>query len=145
MDQVNIGKDELTLLAYLHEHCKGFSHTYKIRPDEVRSAISMSEADFRKASTFLTGFDLIGVDEKGVFSGQKRSVLIGVWLTSRGENFMRQLEADLAAELAKVPESKPGMALKITTAVAGGLWDVSNKVIASVLATYVNRATGMTP
>ena len=145
MDKVNIQKGELELLAYLHEHVEGYGEHDRLRAEEVIKAMGVTAADFRKAATFLREFGLVGIVEKPHRSTSSQGVMMGgIWLTGQGENFMRQLEADLAGKLATAPDAEPGTATKITTKVAGWLYDVSKDVIADVLATYVNRVTGIT-
>jgi hypothetical protein len=96
---INISADELTLLAYLHEHATGYTPadilTRKPMQDMLTS-LNLSLPEFRKQVTFLASFGLVGVSEI-VFTNTMGggAEINGVGITGAGENYIRELEAEL--------------------------------------------------
>lgn len=102
----NISEEELSLLAYLHEHAKAYGQHGRFGPKEIIDALKFDDTTFVKHVSYLVEHDLIGIktmDVSTMKTGPKHRI-IGVWITGTGENFMRELEA------------QPGIARKITVA-----------------------------
>lgn len=96
---VNITTDELRLLAYFHEHATGFNDSHRWSHQqipEIIAAIGTTEADFRKSLSYLKSFGLLGAKYINADTmNSSGAIIAGIWLTAEGENYMRQLEAEL--------------------------------------------------
>ncbi len=119
----NINDDELSILAYLHECAKAFGEHGRFEPKEIMQALKLDDPNFVKHISYLVEHDLAGIktiDVSTMQTGQKHRI-IGVWLTGKGENFMRELEA------------QPGIARKITVASLKELGKTGRDIAVAVL------------
>src|SRR5688500_5118751 len=84
--QFRMNEIELRLLVYMHEHARGFKQIHFFDPEKVRAALKITEPEHEKAGTYLEGFDLIA----------DANISNCCWyLTSNGEAFVRQVEAEM--------------------------------------------------
>ena len=104
----NISTDELRLLAYLHEHATGYTEQFRFEPQEVCTALEITEEQIKKDTSYLASHGLAGMQV--VDFGTRRSPhafeLNSIWLTGDGENYMREIEV-------QVEKEEPGMFKKI--------------------------------
>ncbi|HEX5243545.1 MAG TPA: hypothetical protein VFW23_09825 [Tepidisphaeraceae bacterium] len=124
--KANISQDELGLMAYLHEKARGFSQGFALDPTEVANALDIPFTQLQKDSSYLAGKGLVGLNEADASSSDgPASILFGLWLTSDGEDFMRELEA------------APGVATRITVAVVKETWSGMREIAVGVLTEYL--------
>lgn len=122
----NISKDELRLLAHLHEHAVGYGEGFNFDSRVLLQALEMDESGFTKTVTYLSAFELVGARISRAGDGAATQSLIRwVWLTGHGENFMRELE------------NQPGIGTKITSKTASFLYDTAKGVIVKVLGEFL--------
>jgi hypothetical protein len=105
MIKANINEDELKLLAYLHEHATGHNEKFQLRFVDVQNALRWDEAKLNKDASYLAGHKLLDVAVIDTSTMNRISFRpIGIWLTSLGEDYMRELE------------NEPSIAQRITVA-----------------------------
>lgn len=122
----NISKDELAILAYLHEHAEGYTQEFQMTPGEVAQAMRIDLPKFQKDASYLAAHGLVGMQAMDASSDEGRLFLfVGIWLTGDGENFMRELE------------NQPGIAQRITTKTASAIYDTAKAVIVKALGDYL--------
>lgn len=130
----NISKDEFRIMAYLHENAKGFSEDFPFKPEDVAPALGIKIDQLQKHVSYLTGHGLIGTFQpQFLHYGDNRSDW-ELYLTSSGEDFMRELDEMLVQQLEAAPDAEPGTVQKITLKVAGFVYDLGKAVIVKVLA-----------
>ena len=132
MQTNNITKDELRVLAWLHEHAEGFGPDFKLSGRRMAESLGVDWVEAKKMVSYLGEFGLLGYrfksqpirrDTREPF-GPPRA-FDGVWLTGLGENYMRELEQ--RAPVANVAE-------RVTAGVAGAVYDAARDVVVKVLA-----------
>jgi len=128
--QHNISKDELRLLAYLHEHATGFDKRHGLKAAEVVRALEFSDDELRKHASYLAGLGLIDMRRFTMLIGPPDYELKGIWITIKGENLMRELE------------SAPGIARKITSKAASAIFDMSREIVVNVVSEFMSRWVG---
>jgi hypothetical protein len=122
----NITKDELRLLACLHEHAKGYGDAFTLDKAELLRVLGVDEPTLLRSVSFLMPFGLIGAKITTLGHGaETASLLRWVWLTAAGENFMRELEA------------QPAFAQRITMKTAAAFWDTGRAIIVKVLSDFL--------
>jgi len=125
----NINEDELSLLAYLHEHAGGYGEHCRIEPKKIMAAMNFDDPAFVKHLSYLEEHGLAGyktMDVSTMKTGPKHRI-VGVWLTGDGENFMRELEA------------QPGIATKITVAVIKEIGKAGRDIAIGVLTAHLSH------
>lgn len=130
-------EDEMKLLAYLHEHARGFGPNYPMDPAEVQAALELDQRAFHRAASYLEQLGLVGIrSELAESFAESELFLFGIWMTGMGGNFMRNLE------------NAPGVGHKVTVAVVGQAWKIGTDTVvrvASQLLTEIARSRGMIP
>jgi hypothetical protein len=126
--KANINQDEMKLLAYLHEHATGYIEECALDPAKIKEALGIDDAELGKDMSYLKGHGLVGV-RIITFRNAKGSVseMQGMWLTSTGEDYMRELE------------NQPGIGKKITVAAVKQTWEQMKSIAAQVLAELIGR------
>ena len=122
-----LAQTELKLLAYLQEHSEGSGQRIGLDPKPIAKDLRIGPEQLTKDSSALKGHSLAGV--RGFRADPERLEAVkvsSIWLTGRGEDFLRQLEAD------------PGVGRPITVAMVmqmgGALTDIAAKVLTEFLA-----------
>src|SRR3954471_14919350 len=120
----HIGDTELRLLASLHERSDGSGQRIGLDPRAVVKSLRLGAAQFASGSSALAGYDLAGVRR---FRSDSRDhhVAVGpfaaIWLTGRGEDYLRRLEAD--------PRVGRRVTLDMATRMAGALTAIATAVL----------------
>jgi hypothetical protein len=133
----NISEDELKLLAYLHENAGGYTDMFTFEPEDLTTALGIGIEQLKKDVSFLAGFGLAGMQTSDTTAYGSRGttfILVGVWLTSIGESYMRELEERLNKQ-----EEKPGAVKKVTLKVVQEGWGMVKAVAVSVLSEYAKH------
>jgi hypothetical protein len=136
---MNITAHELLLLAYLHEHATGYTPSDLLEREhltDMKTVLDVPDADFRKNATYLASFGLVTIKEITFESSQGSSVeVLGVGITGFGEEFMRQVEAELSKE-------KPGTIQKIKAATVKASAIVILPIATKLLTDFVGSHVG---
>ena len=108
MMNANISTDELKLLAYMHEHATGYTENFSFDAAEVCVELTITEEQFNKDLSYLASHGLAGMStaDASTYGELNSFILTGVWLTGDGENYMREVEA-------QVEKNEPGKFKKI--------------------------------
>ena len=138
---VLISKDELRLLAYLHEHAKGFDERSAFKPKPVADALGITIDQLQRDSSFLAEhrFVVVRTLNMSTMNNGNNHVLDAIWITGHGENLVRKLENDLEQELSGAPDQTPGKARRLTAAAAAFVYDLSRAIVVKAVVDY---ATG---
>jgi hypothetical protein len=120
MDESIINEDELKVLAYLHEHAKGWGEDFPVSKNQMMAALGWEREQFRKHWSFLAGHGLVGsrTSEVQVPIGFRKIPQTLYWMTVDGEKYMRAIE------------SRPGIGKKLTVTVVSELWGMGKGVAA---------------
>lgn len=120
--KANISEDELKLLAYLHEHARGFNKHFHIEAKALLADLSLTDDQLKCHSSYLEAHGLAGVTASFVGSlGDQHPIIRGIWITGLGEDYMRELE------------DSPTVSRKLTAGVVTETWGVLKAVAAKVL------------
>lgn len=123
----NISKEELAILAYLHEHARGFTEAFPFVPAEVAAAMDRAVDQFLKDASYLEAHGLVGMNVIDASSSDGPSFIhMDMWLTGDGENFVRELE------------QQPGIARRITTKTVGAIYDAGREIVVRVLGDFLS-------
>ena len=125
--QHNISKDEMRLLAYLHENATGYDKRHELNAEVAADALGFSGDDLRKHASYLAGLGLIDVRRFTMLMGTPTYYVKGIWLTIKGENLMRELE------------NEPSIAKEITAKTAGAIYDAGREVIVKIVGDFLSR------
>lgn len=127
----NINEAELKLLAYLHEQARGYTEDFMLRTAEIIPAIGIGEDQLKKDLSYLKAHGLAGmkvVNTTAINSKQTSFLLVGLWLTGEGEDYMRELENRLADA-----EKEAGAPRKITLVVVQEGWAILKGIAINLL------------
>jgi len=124
-----INADELSLLAYMHEHAEGYTAEFPIDIDATMQTLGVDQKHFIKDLSYLVDQQFAGWNAIDTSTYEGRSFeMESFWLTSRGENYIRDVE------------SQPGFAKKITVGVVKEGWGLLKGIAADVLKNYMTGA-----
>src|SRR4051812_5003639 len=89
----HIRESEQRLLAYLHENAVGYGPAGELNPKQVMRDLRLPEPELKKQASYLAGLGLLDVRAISQTTfGPSTHNMVGIYLTSEGENFMRELE-----------------------------------------------------
>ena len=129
--EIRINELELKLLAYLHENARGYGYDHHYRvgsPDETLAVpFEATREELLKAASYLSGWKMIVMGH----SGGVEPKLQVLWLTERGEAYMREVEHRLAEQQA-IPAGQ-----RLGVAVLGHAMSFAMNVAAGVATEYV--------
>jgi hypothetical protein len=120
----HIDEGELKLLAFLHEHAEGYTEHFALDPADVEKELDVSIDRLKKDASYLAGHGLAGITtlDTSTYGSGRSALLVGLWLTSAGEDYVRALERD----------EKVGR--RLTAKVVAELWGMGKGILASVAA-----------
>lgn len=128
--QARITEDELRLLVWLHENAKGFNDGSGFDPDEVSQALEVDDSTLYKLASYLSGHGLVGLKLANMTHfgsrGQESSIIF-LWLTSLGEDYVRNIEAE------------PGIARRLTVSTLAEVKDLAVKTATTILTELVKQ------
>jgi hypothetical protein len=128
----NINENELKLLAYLHEHARGYGKDFKVDIGEATKAAGFDLLQFGRHASYLAEHGLVGISVMDVERFSEDDIIYeGLWLTGQGEDFMRELE------------SQPGVPKKLTVSAISEGWGAIKSIAASLLAEYTKHKLGI--
>ncbi len=136
---IQISKDEMRLLAYLHEHAQGFDDRFAFHPAKIATDLGITKPQLQRDSSFLSSHGLTGVRSLNMttFNAVTHS-LSDIWLTGHGENLMRTLENQMEEQLLNYTE-EPSAAGRITLKVMSFLWDKSQDIVVGIVSQYIGN------
>jgi hypothetical protein len=126
--KANINEAELSLLAYLHEHARGFNEHYLSVTKIIQTDLELSDAQLHFQSSYLAAHGLVGVNATFVGSlGDQHPVIRGLWITGLGEDYMRELEA------------APGVGKKLGAGMVREMGAALRTIAVAVLSDFLKR------
>lgn len=134
--EYRLSREEFAVLTYLHENAEAFDASSSFNLSDVAEATYLEQREANRAVSYLTALRLAGKfpPTDMVFAGEGVEC---VYLTGAGEQFMRALEDQLAAEIGEEQVKQGGTARKLTVKIGGFIYDTSKAVIVKVLRDYV--------
>jgi hypothetical protein len=127
--KIQISRNEMRILGYLHEHAKGFDDRFMFQPNALIASLGITSEDLSRDTSFLAEHNLVKLQVRRVISIASGFQIHGLNLTGEGENMMRNLEAEMEDQLLKSPDHKPGLGAKLTVKTAEFLWDSAKGVV----------------
>src|SRR4051794_23549939 len=92
---LHLGETQLTLLAYLREHSGGYAQRIGLDPKPITQRLHIEHGELVKDSSALVRHGFVGVRGFRPEAGDSASHTVpAIWLTGRGEDYLRRLEAD---------------------------------------------------
>jgi hypothetical protein len=129
--KANITEDELKMLAYLHEHAGGCGERHSMGGAQLCRELGLADKQLSGNLSYLEGHDLAGarVTDASSFNGQF-FIINSIWLTSNGEDYMRELE------------NQPGVPKKVTLAVVKQMGTAFRDIAIGVLTNWLTKPPG---
>ena len=127
MPDIRFAEDDMLVLAYLHEHAKGFGDKCIFSAEHVARDLFLSPEAMSKSVSYLTDLRFVGAR----LSHRRRDgVLVyrEMFLTGMGENLVREVE------------EHNGVMRRMTVSAVREGWTVLKVVAASVLSEVLKRA-----
>lgn len=125
-------REEFAVLAFLHENALAFDPSSAFEHQEIAKALVFDEKEVARAVSYLRELRFVGKAEPEIVT-LASSLQPLVYLTGKGENFMRAVEERLEAKL-NPPPAEGGRGGKVGVAVVAAVWKVGEAAIVKVLA-----------
>jgi hypothetical protein len=126
---IRLTKQELEILAYMHEHAEGFGALDAVPDESICAALGCSKAELRKSQTYLAYWGLVALAETNVADQS------ACYLTGAGENLMRHFEEELRQ---KEPGLK-GTGLSLLKGAGTAAYEVAIQTASALLAACVQQ------
>ena len=122
----HLGETQLALLAYLREHSGGYAQRIGLDPKPVAKGLRIDHGELVMEASALVRHGLVGVRGFRPDAGHPASEPVpAIWLTGRGEDYLRRLEAD------------PGVRRRVTVTSVKEMGRVLGLIAAKVLKDFV--------
>jgi len=136
--KIQISRNEMRILGHLHEHAQGFDDRFRFKPEDVATAIGISDEQLRRDTSFLSEHGLVQLKLVNLSNNDFIDHrLVGLNLTGDGENLIRNLEAEMEDELLKAPDYSQTIGAKITVKSAEFIWDTAKAVLVLKLSQWL--------
>jgi hypothetical protein len=123
-----LGGMELKLLVYLQEHSQGSGQRIGLDPKCIAKALRIRPEQLAKDSIALAGHSLAGVRAvHGDSNESDAGKISSIWLTGKGEEYLRRLAADA------------GVGIRITADLVTQMGDSLTGIAAKVLKDYPSQ------
>ena len=94
----DISQAQLALLRYLHEHAGARGSRIGLDPKPIRRELGLSESRLAEDSASLAALGLAGVRHARTGPEERpSSVCSAIWVTSKGEDYLKRLRLERAA------------------------------------------------
>lgn len=128
--EAKINEHELRLLIWLHENVRGFNEGSGVRGADVCKGLGHDSPSLYRIATYLAGHQLVGLrlgDVTTLGSRGQDFRIIYIWLTSFGEDYIRNIEAE------------PGIARRLTVSTLAAVKELALKTASALLTEIIKQ------